>query len=193
MIDKALEELKKSMGEYFKRLPEPIFQGEEQKIHLSHIIKQDGSIAIPGESLGLSLISIEEERAIKSQKTVATTPDGQVTHMNPELKLNLYILIVANFKEYKTGLQVLSGAIRFFQSKNVFTPQNTPGLDPAIQKLNVELYTLNLEQEHHLWGVVGGKYLPSVMYKVRLISIQEAQIVDEQPPIKIIEASNKGL
>ena len=29
------------------------------------------------------------------------------------------------------------------------------------------------EQQNYLWGMVGGKYLPSVLYKFRLLVIQE--------------------
>ena len=112
---------------------------------------------------------------------------------NPELKLNLYILLVANFALYKTGLEFLSGAIGFFQSKNVFTHDNTVDLDPAIQKLIVEMHTLSFEQQNHLWGSLGAKYLPSIMYKVRLLSIQEGHAKDEQPAVRAIRISERGI
>ena len=31
---------------------------------------------------------------------------------------------------------------------------------------------LNFEQLNHLWGVLGGAYFPSVLYKVRLVKIR---------------------
>jgi hypothetical protein len=33
---------------------------------------------------------------------------------------------------------------------------------------------MNFEQMNHLWGILGGKYIPSVLYKLRLIPIQES-------------------
>lgn len=105
---------------------------------------------------------------------------------------HLFILITANFNDYNTGLEFISGAIRFFQSKNVFTRQNTPDLDPAIEKLIAELYTLSFEQQNYLWSSLGAKYIPSVMYKVRMIVIQEAQKQEEQPPIKIVNISERN-
>ena len=68
----------------------------------------------------------------------------------------------------------------------MFTSENSPGLDPRIEKLIVELYSLSFEQQHHLWGILGAKYLPSVMYRVRMITIQEAQAIDEQEALKEI-------
>lgn len=192
MIDKALDILTHSMRDYLVRLPDLNITSQET-IHLEHIVEADGSLALPDDSLGLTLVNIEEERVTKAQQGFVTTSEGRVAHANPELKLNLYILIVANFANYKTGLEFLSGAIRFFQSKNVFTPQNTPGIDPAIQKLIVEMYTLSFEKQNHLWGSLGAKYLPSVMYKVRMVSIQEAQAVDDQPPITMVNLLERGV
>jgi hypothetical protein len=192
MIDNALVVLTDTLSSYLKHLPELIV-GTEGKAELTHLVKYDGSIAAPDNSLGVLLINIEEERVTKSQKAFTTDANGQITHTNPELKLNLYILIVANWADYKTGLHFLSGAIRFFQSKNVFTPQDTPQLDPGIEKLIVEMSTLSFEQQNHLWGALGAKYLPSVIYKVRMLAIQEAQIADSQLPIVSIEHSERYL
>lgn len=186
MIDRALEVLRIDIRDYIRRLPD-LNPDNREFVQLTHIVKhEDGNVAIDANSLGLSLVSIEEERVTKSQDSIVRAPNGQVSFINPEIKLNLYILITAFFTNYNEGLKYLSGAIRFFQSKNVFNQENTPSLDSRIQKLIVELYTLNFEQQNHLWGSLGAKYLPSVMYKVRLIIIQEAQKSSEQPPIREI-------
>jgi hypothetical protein len=192
MIDKALDILTKGIRDYLLRLPDLNITSQET-VHLINIVDADGTLALPGDSLGLSLVNVEEERVTKSQQAFAKDSIGRVAHINPELKLNLYILIVANFTLYKTGLEFLSAAIRFFQSKNVFTPRNTPGLEPSIQKLIAEMVTLSFEQQNHLWGSLGAKYLPSVMYRVRMITIQEAQAVDEQAPIKELSLTGKGV
>ncbi len=192
MIDKALEVLTSSIQAYLENLPE-LGVTTETVIAPSHVVRDNGNIAIDPDSLGMALVSIEEERIMKSQKATAITREGNVTHVNPELRLNLFILIAANFSDYKKGLRYLSGAIRFFQSKNVFSHQDTPELDSRIEKLIVELHTLTFEQQNNLWGALGAKYLPSAIYKVRLIAIQEEQMADEGPPILIIESRERGL
>jgi hypothetical protein len=192
MIHKALETLTNNIRDYLVRLPDLNITSEET-IRLTNIVKDDGSTDIPDNSLSLSLVNIEEERVTKSQEAFTSGPNGRVSHINPELKLNLYILICANFTTYKTGLEFLSGAIRFFQTKHVFTPQNTSDLDSGIKKLIVDLHTISFEQQNHLWGALGAKYLPSVMYRVRMITIQEAQAVDEHPPIREVNIAGKGL
>jgi hypothetical protein len=67
----------------------------------------------------------------------------------------------------------VSYVIQFFQAKNVFTPENTTELDPRVQKLIIELHPMSFEQQNYLWGMVGGKYLPSALYKFRLLVIQD--------------------
>lgn len=190
MIDKSLEALKRAVQNYLVSLPELNLTSEDA-IVLSPIVKADGSLAIPDNSLGLTLVNIEEERVVKSQNAVSIAGDGRVSVVNPEIKLNLFVLISANFTNYDTGLQFLSAAVKCFQSKNVFTPDNTPSLDPSIQKLIVELFSLDFEKQNHLWGSLGAKYLPSVLYRVRLVAIQEGIKQAEQAPITIYDLKEK--
>ncbi|EPB65583.1 hypothetical protein ANCCEY_15351, partial [Ancylostoma ceylanicum] len=51
------------------------------------------------------------------------------------------------------------------QGKNVFTPDNSPGMDPVLQKLIVDIYSYSFEQQYNFWSILGAKYLPSVLYK----------------------------
>ena len=51
----------------------------------------------------------------------------------------------------------------------------------------MELYTLTFEQINHLWGSLGGRQIPFVMYKLRLVSITERALVREVPLIEEIE------
>ncbi|NOZ26269.1 MAG: DUF4255 domain-containing protein [Nitrospirae bacterium] len=192
MIDKVLDVMKTGIQEYLVRLPE-LNITSETVVHITPVVKPNGDIAVPDNSLGLTLVNVEEERVVKAQKSSALTSGGQVVHMNPDVKINLYLLITANFSKYGTGLGFLSGAVRFFQAKNVFNHDNTPGLHPDIEKLTAELFTLSFEQQNHLWGSLGAKYLPSVLYKIRMITIQEAALTDEQPPVGTVGISGRGI
>jgi hypothetical protein len=193
MINKVLTTLQREIQDYLKRS----FQtGTEDIIVLSSIVSSKGDIAIPEDKLGLSLVHIEEERVFRAQTAFTVAPDRTISHMNPEIKLNLYVLVSANCltrNTYGSGLKYLSAVIEFFQGKNVFDARNTPLLDPLIEKLIVELQSLDFEQQNHLWATLGAKYLPSVLYKVRMVVIQEAQKTDEQPPITSIRLSERML
>ncbi len=191
MIYNALEVLRGETSDYLKSLPELNISGTKV-VEMSNVAKEDGSIEIPNNSLGLSLVNIEEERTVRDVAPHRVNPDQSISHLNPEIRLNLFILFTAHFSDYKTSLQFISGLIRFFQRKSVFTPENSPTLSPAIERLVAELHPLNFEQQNNLWGTLGGKYLPSVLYKIRAISIQEGQIKDLQAPITSVRIVGQG-
>lgn len=124
----------------------------------------------------LSLVNVEEDRVAKQQENFIKTDSG-LTYKNPPTFINLYILFAVNRTEYTDSLKWLAYIIQFFQYQNVFTPISHPALDEKIEKLIVDLYTLNFEQINHLWSTMGGKYIPSVLYKARQITINEDAIV----------------
>lgn len=163
------------------------------------------------DSIVISLVNIEEESSLKNGQTFSKWPDGKARYENRPVFLNLYILFTANFpggvppnNGYVHALKRLSLVIEFFQGKTVFTPATSsiplpPELsdlanpDIASLQLKLEMYTLTFEQINHLWGSLGGRQLPFVMYKVRMVSITERSIRREVPLIEEIETnlSNK--
>ena len=40
---------------------------------------------------------------------------------------------------------------------------------------------------------MGGKYIPSVLYKVRMITIDQKVIIEDVPPIKELEVEQKDI
>lgn len=128
----------------------------------------------------LTLINLEEEVIGKAQLPYLKHPNQTFDLLNPELKINLYMLISAvsskaENERYSNSLKVLSYAIGFFQFKNVFDRVNSPSLPEAIEKIIVELVSPTFEQQNHIWGGMGAKYLPSVLYKVRLLVYRETR------------------
>ena len=197
MIDKALDFLTKEIDNYITLQVGPSPTGSW--IVLSNVATEQGNWAIPNDMLGLSLINIEEERVFKDQQTAFRDESGKVQHYNPEIKLNLYVLITARFVnsdgangsnaglQYSEGLRRLSYVISLFQGKNVFIPDNSPTQDTSLKKLVVELYSYSFEQQYNFWTVLGAKYLPSVLYKVRLLTFQEQRSLDSSISVSVTE------
>jgi len=61
--------------------------------------------------------------------------------------------------------------IGVFQKKFAFDHSNTPSLDPNIEKLILDMDSLTLQQLHEIWSVLGGRYFPSVVYRMRMVTI----------------------
>ena len=140
----------------------------------------------------LSIVNIEEDRVSKKQENYVRT-DMTVRYKSPPLYLNIYMLVAINRNNYAQSLTWLGHALQFFQFQNVFTPTTHPSLDSRIQKLIVELHTLNFEQINHLWSTLGGKYLPSVMYKIRQVTLDEDLIIGSAGVIKEIQLDEKAI
>lgn len=144
--------------------------------------------ASPAQPLTLSLVRIEEERVVKTQ-TATRKRDGQVEDIQPDIKLNLFVLVVAHGNSYADALKFLSATVTFFQSRPVFDHTNSPGLDESIEKLLVELYSQTFEEQNQLWGSLSLRYLPSVLYRVRMLILQEGTPLRTSPGIRSLDTS----
>ena len=167
--------------------------GENDRLKQSALLQQDGQLSpdIDGKVV-LSLINIEEDRLSRSPELNRMQPNGSYHKVNPEVKLNLYLLFVANIpNNYGEALKSIAYIISFFQRKNFFDHSNTAGLDPNIERMVFEMYSLTLEQQNHLWGALGAKYMPSVLYKMRVVAIQEEEIDGMAIPITEIDLNGK--
>lgn len=190
MIEKTLTFLRDEVNKYM-RLQAGLPAGED-KVVLSNIVDvdQNDSIGLPENKVVLSLIFLEEERLSKSQDHYLRTPDGKISSANPPLKFNLYVLFAAHFNNtnYSEALKMLSLTVRFFQGRNVFDAKSYPLLSEDLDRLIVDLYTQPMDQQSQLWQALGGKFLPSVMYKIRLVTFAESIAHREIPRITEIDS-----
>jgi len=145
----------------------------------------------------LSLINIEEE-VLRRDPENYFKRDPSIVYKNPPMHFNTTIIFgayLANINSlgtnYEGSIAKIQKVIGFFQRQNVFERTNFPDLPNGIEKLNFELVNLNLEQLHHLWSMLGGKYIPSVVYKMRMVAIDEALESAEAPWITQIIIDDK--
>jgi len=147
----------------------------------------DGSVS----NAFITLVNIEEDRISRPQENTARNNNGTV-YKNPKMYLNLYLLFAVNLSSYYESLKRLSYIIQFFQYQNVFTSLSTPDLPVGVEKLILDLDTLSFQDLNNLWGIMGSKYLPSVLYKVRLVTISEEFVMGQGGLISemLINANN---
>lgn len=172
MIDVALIFIKELLNKNIPKI------GSEDAVLLGNIamLESDPKYTEPlGEKIIFSLINVEEEVTLKNSPHFTRVDDNSIHYHNPVLHLNLYLLFSANIKNYEGALSALSRIVAFFHESTVLTPQNTPDFPQGIDKMIFELKTIGFEQLNQLWGVLGGKYIPSVIYKMRLIAIKSIQ------------------
>ena len=147
----------------------------------------DGAFAVGEEDkIVCTLLNIEQER------TNLNAPSGAKALVNPPFNLNLYALFSAYYRpdNCKQALEALSLTLAFFQGKQVFTPANTPGLTPAIEKIIVEMVNVDLKDLSNFWTALGAKHLPCVLLKIRMVSITADIVLEEFTPITGIDVQS---
>jgi len=143
----------------------------------------------------ISVVNVEEESTLKNQPAAKRNPPSRIIYENPPVYLNLYVLFTSNYwaDKYIFALKRISYVVQFLQSKNTFSfGSSTSGsmstdTDLLDLRFTMELYTLTFEQLNHLWGSLGGRQIPFVMYKLRLVAITERKKVRDVPPIVEID------
>ena len=142
MIDKALSTIVLELNNFVKQN----YQLTDEVVILSPVTDIKGAFTEKNvDKIFISLINIEHETIVKNSKTGQVYGNIQAA-VNPAVNLNLYILCAASYNDYTESLKFLSALISFFQGKFVFTHENTPELDPAIDKLILDIE--NAEKEN---------------------------------------------
>jgi hypothetical protein len=150
-----------------------------------------GSGGVSRDMLYLSVVNVTEEKTLKNQPNYTRNDTTlKAAYENPPIFLNFLILLSATHTNYTNALTVLSKAIRFFQFRNVFTqdnvaPESIQGMtiDPLDQlesfKLIFNLYSPTMEEINHLWGTLGGKQYPFVLYMMRMLDLKFQSVQQE--------------
>lgn len=152
-------------------------------------IESARKLADQGNPAGIvvSLINVQEETALRNTSHVRRT-GPKTEYLEPPVFINLYLLFAFDFAKYDTSLTHLAKTVELFQRRRWFSA-DSDGLAvpfPAeLEKLTFEMVNAGFEELNNLWSVLGGTYLPSVIYKVRLVRVQGADAIDA-PPITTI-------
>lgn len=185
MIYAAVSHLANQLNHFLRRS----FDLTEDVVVLSNIVEQDGTLAPNiNNKLVVFLVNVEKEAASRQGSSGGF---DRFSSSYPPVSLNLYVMVAANFNcsNYAEGLKFLSNAVSFFQRQPIFDHQATPDMDKRIDKLALEIANLSTQDLSSLWGVLSGKYQPSILYKVRMVSFDADDVLSQITPIKGYQAS----
>jgi hypothetical protein len=142
-------------------------------------------------SIILSIVNIEEDKILKNQtlyKNYIPSSDSIERYKNPTQNLILSLLFASyniDQSKYTEGIDKLEVVIRYFQNTRVFywqapnLSENIPG-SGSYDKLIFEMVSLKTDQLNQMWSSLGARYMPSVLYKVQMISIQSEETSPEE-------------
>ena len=181
MIHNLLPIVGAELNDYLKTK----FDISEDRLVLSNLINQDGTVAVDeSNKVVCSLLNIQEETTLKASSGTYYS-GGSYLSGGANLHVNLTVMFSAYFsgKNYVEALKFLSGVIYFFQSKPVFESSNTPGLTSNIDKACFDLITLSYDELNSIFSMTGAKYMPTVVYRVRMLTFSSEQVMDTVPSL----------
>ncbi|MEM7660356.1 MAG: DUF4255 domain-containing protein [Bacteroidota bacterium] len=173
MIHQVLPIIVGELNDFFQHR----FDSPEDRVVMANIVNQDGTVAIEGENkVVVSLINVERDGSNQMAGTGGP---------NPPVHINLYVLFAAYFNNnnYIEALKFISGVIGFFQGKNTFNHHNTPIYPSEASQIRMEIVNIDFRELSNLWASLGAKYIPSVIYRMRTLNMDEDIIDDDLPPI----------
>jgi hypothetical protein len=146
----------------------------------------------------LTLVNIQEERALKNGTVTRTLAGGEVGYMNRPFHLNLFLLFTANYRNYGTALRRLAQVLTFFQGKQQFTFANSPGSNPPQNgivdfSLTMDLLSLSFEEVNHLWGFLGAKQGPSGIFRGRLVVVTDQRLLETGGRIQDLDVVGRSV
>jgi hypothetical protein len=171
MVDVLLYEVSDRLNNHFslKGFDTALYKSIVADISIHDKSNEGGAEEDLVESIILSLVSIEEESALKNNYPLRQVGSSTIQEKSA-VYINVYLLFSAKYNTYETALKAMSQVIFCFQTvrRVKFMVNNLP------QEAVLSLHNLGFENLNNLWTVLGGRYLPSVIYKARVLMYQQS-------------------
>ncbi|WP_119079971.1 DUF4255 domain-containing protein [Chitinophaga alhagiae] len=132
----------------------------------------------------LSLVNLKEESALKNSAYSRVNSNTLKTeYFNPYVYMNAYLMFSSRRTSYSGAIADIAKVIRFLQGQNVFEAS----YDGVDYKTTVNIYSPTFEDLNHIWGILGGKIYPSVMYIMRVSELKSNKVTEGGGVIEAIE------
>lgn len=143
----------------------------------------------------LSIVNIEEDKTLKNQSVYIKAegrdkrdPVRRYQHPVKHLIISLLFSSYSKDTNYLEGIEKLKNIIDFFQENTTLYLNNTTQVlipytaymgkteseKGDYEKLTFESVSLTMEQLNQMWSYLGSKYMPSVLFKMRLITVESS-------------------
>lgn len=174
MIEKAFQFTAQTLNQYIKNK----FGLDDDVVLINRIIEQNGKVPEKNKNhIVLSLIHVEEETSKQFYNRMQPVSDGNYAKKPVSNRYNLFMLVTPNFDDYNEALKFLSVTMQFFQTNELINATKYATIPAEIGKLEYEFQKGDgYMQMQNLWTALGAKYQPSIIYKIRIITIASDEI-----------------
>lgn len=183
VINSCVTHIAVQLNQYLKNT----FDLSEDIVIVSNLIDNDGVIeANTDNKVVIFLANLEKDSMPQRQPQSYNSPDGRQLVTSKPLYLNLSLVIAANFTgaNYQESLKFISHVVSYFQQNPVFDHQNSPELASNVEKLILDIENIHRNDLNSMWAMFGAKYIPSIIYKVRVITLGSQAIKSQVSTVK---------
>lgn len=183
MINKVLTVLKDRLN-----LPNGLQDQAGEIAVIGNIAKHEDGTSNLDNKVVITLLSVEEESTMKNTPRYLKFNESEniMERESQPAYLNLYVMIAANKNMYDGALVNISKVIEIFQANNVLK-YNAVSDEENDFIFRIELHSVPFDQLSYIWGLLGGKIMPSVLYKISVVKIVAKQ---EKTDITLIDEIN---
>lgn len=156
-------------------------------IVLNSVKKEKGA---EEEDVVITLLRIEQETSRKPQNTFylegGEKDRKRLLPTSPDIDINLEVLISSHASNYESSLIQISDVIRLMNS--IKTAAKPARMDMTafdlLRSLSVSMMNMSFDQHLSMWQTLGGNLVPSVAYKVRMVTIAGIPQTKPAPLVK---------
>jgi hypothetical protein len=181
MIDVALTFLVAELNDCLRASYSPT---EAKAVWSAHCSPDASPVAEILNKVSVTLVNLEPDSTLRKVLADWMSTGDELLRRNPAIQLNLLVLFAAHFSDYPESLNVLTAVLTFFEDRNVFTPQNSPRLALAFERLTLELVPTSQQDVRFLWGTLGPRYAPGAVYRLRMSTLQKSKVQESTPAIQ---------
>ena len=182
----TIQFVKNKLNAYFRNTSR---WAEEKAIIANVSAVQSGSDPEFSDKLLISLAHLNLEYAVLNQHGKVLSGE-QFNRVQPPVTFNTDLLFSASSIKYEESLKLLSDTITFFQANHFYDPTNSPDLPKGIQKISLSVLDLDYHESSQLWSKIGAKYIPSILYRMRLVVFDANQTEGTIPPVSAGRVGN---
>ncbi|MFT5654872.1 MAG: hypothetical protein ACI9XU_000586 [Arenicella sp.] len=186
MIRNALNFIKQQLDEYLSLH----FDLDESAVVINSLLDLDGGVSKKNQNkVVVTMINLDHETSRQYSTAQRKLNSKDIAEFSPAQYFNIDLLFTANFDDYEESLKFLTRTISFFQANMSFNANNLPGMPRGVSKLNFQIENSSFLETHNLWSAMGAKYQPSIIYKIRHISIDSEQVSAIKPSVTRVAAT----
>jgi hypothetical protein len=180
VIDRTLIYLREQLSDHIAAASQADIDADQ-----SPVVFPNGQKPEPEFKLGavtLLLAGVQHEPILRAADLhLSVGADGNAVRVRPTLRLQLMVLAAARHANYIESLRALSLIAAWGQAHPIIDRNTAPQLDPSIDRLTMEFVSLTIAEQNELWSSLGTGYLPSLMYRIRVLGFASATGQITQP------------